>query len=59
MIPVLAECDSQDAGHSGTAAVAITFLSIFSVLIAFDAAVSTYGIFSALSSAHSRVDDGL
>jgi hypothetical protein len=60
MIPILAECEAHDTGgHSGTAAVAIAFLTIFSVLIAFDAAASVYGIFSSLSNTHSKVDDGL
>ena len=57
MIPILSECEGHDAGHSGTAAVAITFLSIFSILIGFDAAVSTYGIFAALSNTHRKVQD--
>lgn len=59
MLPILSECDTYDSGHSGTATVAITFLSIFAVLIGFDAAVSAYGIFSALSNTHSGVQDGL
>jgi len=47
MVQILAECDANYE-HSGAAVVAITFLSIFAVLIAGDAVLSGLAIKAAI-----------
>jgi len=52
MIPVLHACEADASGHTGTATVATVFLAVFSLLIAFDAYVTSRAIQKTLAHTH-------
>ena len=52
MIPVTGTCDASNDGHTGTAIVATVFLSVFAVLIAFDAWITRGAIHRTLTHTH-------
>lgn len=49
MLPMLGSCSVEHGGHSGTAAVAATFLVVFSLLLFFDFLVTCYAVWRTLS----------
>ena len=52
MIPMTGTCDASNDGHTGTAIVSTVFLSVFVVLIAFDAWITRGAIHRTLAHTH-------